>query len=444
MHRPDPAHRPAVVAAAVLLATVWCALPWPSSAADADPHDKLRDVEQTLSAERQRETLLKRKRSRIETELAALRKGLVAAATRIQNAEDQSTDLEKRLTSLDRLLDEKTGALVARRKDISATVSAMIRVSRRPGAVLISAPGSVIDVARSGSVMRHVTEGLRRQSRNLQRDLIQLASLRGDIARERKTLDDTLAVLSKERGALDILLARKASLRQRTVTEQTRLNKRLARLSREATDLRSLLKKLDAETARQHRQEQAAAEAAMAATAAKPDSPASGKPAVEQPTESGTTEVAAVIPPPPPEITTRANTTFAHARGRLPLPARGRIVKLYGTPNDNGGHSKGITLSTRPNATVVAPYDGEIVFAGQFRGYGELLIIAHGEGYHTLLAGMARIYGVVGQRLLSGEPVGLMGEGSKGVPRLYVELRRNGAAINPVPWLAASERKVSG
>jgi septal ring factor EnvC (AmiA/AmiB activator) len=93
---------------------------------------------------------------------------------------------------------------------------------------------------------------------------------------------------------------------------------------------------------------------------------------------------------------------------------------------------------------VVAPYDGEIVFAGQFRGYGELLIIAHGEGYHTLLAGMTRIYGVVGQRLLSGEPVGLMGEGSKGVPRLYVELRRNGAAINPVPWLAASERKVSG
>lgn len=434
--------------AAALLATAWCAAPGPAAASETNAQHKLHDVEQALSAERQRVTALSRKRSRIETELAALRKELVKAGGRIQNTEDRVTTLEKRLASLDRLLDEKTAALDARREDIAATLSAMIRITRQPGAVLISAPGSVIDAARSGLVMRHVTERLQHQSKDLQRDLVQLASLRGDIVHQRKALDGSLAILSKERQTLDTLLASKASLRQRTVSEQNRLNKRLARLAHEATDLRSLLKKLGAEAERQRQQDQAAADAAVTAMEAKPDLPRADHEtdtvAAPRASDGATEKVALVQPPPAPGIAPRPGTTFSHARGRLPLPARGKIVTLFGTPDESGGHSKGITLTTRPKATVVAPYDGKVVFAGEFRGYGELLIIAHGEGYHTLLAGMARIYGVVGQRLLTGEPVGLMGEGSKGVPRLYVELRRDGVAINPVPWLAASERKVSG
>ncbi len=77
-------------------------------------------------------------------------------------------------------------------------------------------------------------------------------------------------------------------------------------------------------------------------------------------------------------------------------------------------------------------------------GYGQLLIIDHGEGYHTVLAGIARIDSVLGQWLLAGEPVGEMGPGSDGNPTLHVELRWNGAAINPLPWLASGARKVSG
>ena len=55
--------------------------------------------------------------------------------------------------------------------------------------------------------------------------------------------------------------------------------------------------------------------------------------------------------------------------------------------------TKGVTLATRAGATVVSPFDGVVAFAGPFRGYGELLIIEHTEGYHTLLAGLGRIDG---------------------------------------------------
>ncbi|HVH83031.1 MAG TPA: peptidoglycan DD-metalloendopeptidase family protein, partial [Steroidobacteraceae bacterium] len=136
---------------------------------------------------------------------------------------------------------------------------------------------------------------------------------------------------------------------------------------------------------------------------------------------------------------------MSEAQGRLTLPARGEIVQEFGQSGDYGAASKGVTIRARPGAEVVAPYDGQVVFAGPFRGYGPILIIEHTEGYHTLLAGLSRIDAAPGQWVLAGEPVGVMGEQRDGDgPALYVELRRNGRPIDPLPWLALHSGKVSG
>ena len=90
------------------------------------------------------------------------------------------------------------------------------------------------------------------------------------------------------------------------------------------------------------------------------------------------------------------------------------------------------------------PYDGRILFIGPFRAYGEILIIEHSGGYHSLVAGLGRTDGTVGQTVLSGEPVGIMTADGEDRPRLYIELRRNGTPIDPQPWLAAGEGKESG
>ena len=135
---------------------------------------------------------------------------------------------------------------------------------------------------------------------------------------------------------------------------------------------------------------------------------------------------------------------ISKARGRLPFPAVGDIVAQFGEPTDNGLSRKGISLRTRWEAQVVAPYDGQVAYAGIFRGYGLLLIIDHGEGYHSLLTGMARIDAALGQRVLAGEPVGVMGLPTADPPILYVELRHDGQPINPLPWLAVRNGKISG
>ncbi len=94
------------------------------------------------------------------------------------------------------------------------------------------------------------------------------------------------------------------------------------------------------------------------------------------------------------------------------------------------------------------------MFAGTFRGYGPMLIISANGGYHVLLAGLAKIDGVVGQTVLAGEPVGRMGAGRRpqhkslqtgsGGERLYIEFRRNGVPVDPAPWFAGLREKVSG
>jgi septal ring factor EnvC (AmiA/AmiB activator) len=124
-------------------------------------------------------------------------------------------------------------------------------------------------------------------------------------------------------------------------------------------------------------------------------------------------------------------------RGKLPPPVIGRIVGRFGQTLDTGLTRKGMKLQTTPGAQVVAPFEGRVVYAGKFRGYGELLIIEHGEGYHSLLSGLARIDSTMGQWVVSGEPVGVMGRSNRRKPVLYIELRRNGQPINPLPWLSA-------
>ena len=106
-----------------------------------------------------------------------------------------------------------------------------------------------------------------------------------------------------------------------------------------------------------------------------------------------------------------------------------------------------MAIRSRAGAPVVAPFDGRVLYAGPFRSYGLILIIDHGQGYHTLLAGLGRLHMAVGQTVLAGEPIGVMAR-DKGLSAdrldLYLELRHDGTPIDPLPWLALETGIASG
>jgi len=140
---------------------------------------------------------------------------------------------------------------------------------------------------------------------------------------------------------------------------------------------------------------------------------------------------------------------FGQAKGLIKLPASGTIIRDYGDQDDLGIRSQGVAIETRAQAQVVSPSDGWVSYAGEFRSYGQLLIINAGGGYHILLAGMEEIYVRRGQFVLSGEPVASMGEatasesrsGNVANPSLYVEFRKNEEPIDPKPWWASELAK---
>src|SRR5262249_37613671 len=143
---------------------------------------------------------------------------------------------------------------------------------------------------------------------------------------------------------------------------------------------------------------------------------------------------------------------FSEAKGQLPLPAQGRRVLAFGEKTQYGSQSKGMVLETRHGGQVVSPSDGRIVYAGDFRSYGQLLILNAGGGYHILLAGLSQIDVQLGQFVLAGEPVGVMstaakasqGKAQDNAPVLYIEFRKDQKPIDPDPWWLDASRKVQG
>jgi septal ring factor EnvC (AmiA/AmiB activator) len=143
---------------------------------------------------------------------------------------------------------------------------------------------------------------------------------------------------------------------------------------------------------------------------------------------------------------------FPEAKGLLPLPAQGRRVLTFGEKTQYGSQSRGLVLETRHGGQVVSPSDGWIVYAGEFRSYGQLLIINAGGGYHILLAGLSQIDVQLGQFVLAGEPVGVMSAAAKSsqaktqdnAPILYIEFRKDQRPIDPDPWWSDASRKVQG
>ena len=132
--------------------------------------------------------------------------------------------------------------------------------------------------------------------------------------------------------------------------------------------------------------------------------------------------------------------SFLKNKHNVGLPVKGKIVKLFGQTDPIGLTTKGITISTRPGARVVASFDGRVIYAGPFRTYGNILIIDHGEGFSTLLVGLGYIGVKTEQVILGGEPVGKMETvplKNKGInQKLYIELRKHGKPIDPMAWLS--------
>lgn len=382
---------------------------------------RLGEIESELAERARHQRELADAASAAGREAEALARRMVAMAAEVQSLEESVAAVVIKTETLAGMLAERERELGTRRRQMAHTLAALQRLTRRPSQLALLRPGDADDTIRGALLLRDLAPRLEAQAADIGQQIRDMILLRDRLAAEQRRLDGELAELAGRRTELDALRARREAEQRALLVEADAERQRMATLAREARDMEELLAGIEVE-----RQRRALAAEEAARRLADERSRVAARP----------------VPP--------SGGPMSAARGTLPLPARGRLVAAFGEGRD-ALRRKGITIATLGGARVVAPFDGRIAFAGNFRGYGQLVIIAHGEGFHTLLAGMSAVFADVGQWVLAGEPVGTMADGpaatsadsTTGAPELYIELRKEGEAVDPLPWLAAGFGKVS-
>ncbi|HQR30622.1 MAG TPA: peptidoglycan DD-metalloendopeptidase family protein, partial [Anaeromyxobacteraceae bacterium] len=144
---------------------------------------------------------------------------------------------------------------------------------------------------------------------------------------------------------------------------------------------------------------------------------------------------------PPTRTDAAPYTGFGALRGKLPRPAGKRIEVGFGQVVDPRFRTvtvhRGVDIAAERGEDVVAVAPGRVVHAGWFKGYGNLVIVDHGEGYHTLVAHLASMTAAAGEEVAPGAILGTVGDtGSLKGAYLYFEIRERGRPVDPRIWLA--------
>jgi len=131
---------------------------------------------------------------------------------------------------------------------------------------------------------------------------------------------------------------------------------------------------------------------------------------------------------------------FAALKGKLQFPVPGKVISYYGKHFDPYLNTvifqNGIEISTKWGEEIKAIYEGTILYADWFKGYGNIIIIDHGNSYYSISAHLSKVFKSAGDRIEAGEVIALAGDtGSLKGPCLYFELRHHGKPIDPLKWL---------
>jgi septal ring factor EnvC (AmiA/AmiB activator) len=397
----------------------------------------LKNHDEALDAVRAKERASAESQAKLRREIDALgddrrtlNQQLIDTAAHVRDVEASVAATQTRLKPLDDRQNSLRKSLDERRTAIVEILAALQRVGHQPPPALVVQPEDALQAVRTAITLGAVLPAMRAQADALAGDLADLVHVRKDIDGEHEHLARDLDLLGREQLRLTALIDERQ--KKQTLTEEAldAERARAAELAHEVDGLKELIVKLESGL-------DPATRAARAETrsieedATRPDLAALKDPGRLAPA-----------------------VAFAATRGHLRQPVNGVKIREFGAPDGAGGTQKGQSVATQAGAQITSPCDGWVVYAAAFRSYGQVLILNAGGGYHVLLAGMERISVDLGQFVLTGEPVAVMGGGSQvsaaaatksKQPVLYVEFRKDGAPIDPGPWWATNEgEKVRG
>jgi septal ring factor EnvC (AmiA/AmiB activator) len=328
------------------------------------------------------------------------RRWAAALAARIQESEADIQAAQARIAIVARLQRVQNARLAEKQQPIVRLTAALQILARRPTALALVQPGSISDAVHMRAVLSTVMPVIQERTAGLRAELARSRQLRVAAEQAASSLRDSRSQLASRQQELRRMeTAKRLASRDYEANAGLEADRAVA-LGEQARDIVDLMDQLA--VASDVRSELSA----LPGPVPRPQQPNSaGMPVLEKVT---------------------SNTGLPPYR----LPVVGTLVTGMGELSESGVRARGLTLATQPGAQVVAPTAGRVAYAGPYRGYGQIVIIDHGQGWTTLITGLNHLSVNVGAGVGQGDPIGTAGAPR---PTVTIELRRNGRPVDIVP-----------
>ncbi|MES2491817.1 MAG: peptidoglycan DD-metalloendopeptidase family protein [Pseudomonadota bacterium] len=327
-----------------------------------------------------------------------------AAAARIQQAQAQVAAQQAEMALVDRRQQALRARLAARRQPVLRLTAALQRLARRSLLLTLFHPGSVSDAMHLRAMLGTMVPEVSRRTSALRGELDRARALRAEAQTTIAALREEQRNLGARRAVLQALETRQRLDARQSAGVADREAERALALGENARDLDALAADLGR-----------AGE--LRAQLARLPGPVMRPPRPEE-------AVARLLETTPAVLPARPVLSFL-------LPVQGRLVAGFGEAPPGQPRSRGVAIAARPGAQAVAPAPGRVAFAGTYRGFGQIVIIDHGQGWTSLVAGLSQLNVRVGEEVVAGSPLGAAGPVR---PVVTLEVRKSGQPVNPLDY----------
>jgi len=391
----------------VRLACILLLLISASAARGENPRDELKGVKQEIRAKKQLISKTRKVEAVVSTELQEINRNLVQKESDLGRLDRDLKGVESSLSRTGREILRVTDEANRKKQEIEHRLASLYKAGELGALRMFFSAESFPQMAENIRYMRSILENDKKIFAEYDQKIVELRKLKVDLERDAAKKAHIKEGIAVKKLEIEQEKSKKAAYLVKVRQDRSSYEKSLKELQANAARLQTMMERLEALSRRK-----------LSSRHEKPGSRL--KPLAE-------------LPPVP-------DRGFASQKGRMSLPVRGEIVENYGKhkhPDFNSyTFSKGLSISAGAGSDIKSIYDGSVIFADYFKGYGNMIIIDHGGGYFSLYAHAARILKKVGAEIARNETVATVGDtdSSRG-PMLYFEIRHQGKPVDPAGWV---------
>jgi septal ring factor EnvC (AmiA/AmiB activator) len=358
-------------------------------------------------------------------ELRQSERAISGAVRQLRQLDSESQRAQGDLQTLTQQAEAVAARIGQQRAHLAQVLKAAYQRGQGDALKLILNGADPNQTARDLRYLAHLTRAQHAMIESLRADQLRLAELQQQTAQESTRLTQLRAareaeqkkLLADKRARERLLLKLSAQIQQQ--------RREISGLKRDERSLTQLVERLNRLMAQQAERAAARAREAQQAQRRQGAERAAGQPRRRPAVNTDT------------PLAVRSDQPFSRLKGSLRLPVAGELTNRFGAPREGGGLSwKGLFIRAAQGSAVKAIAAGQVVFAEWLRGFGNLIIVDHGEGYMSLYSNNESLYKQVGERVQAGDAIAAVGNsGGQRDTGLYFEMRHQSRPVNPLLWV---------